>query len=463
MPGGLEDLGDFTSEDIREAVKSFGRLPANPFLLSPHTLKRLQQLTLWVKDAIRLDEPVSFENGITQAQFVAAIDAAQGRERIRKERQKSAESLASVRIEPPLTTSSGWEAWSESVQATLTLVYGAKGVPLAYVTRKDNAVLPATATWEERAIATAPHTGLEYEADRMTVHLFYLNNISEESDAYTYVQPLLRYHDGRRDNNALHNRYENEATVQTRVNEANRIWDNLTYKNERAMSFEEFQTKFQKALQHFVKAGRAKHDGDIVDWIWNHIQNAELISTIKALKAAQGLTPRTPNDILQEIAKEVPNLSKSTFAPRNASAMEISELKTDVGDTDFTFEGDTPVSGAFTPDGKLFCGGYSHAHWFHPNMESHRSEIMEMRDAHPQLRPSARGRGKGGRDDKDLPRRRGNRNKKHQLKIQELKAQYEVLERKLAEVKQVDDDKPESKGSNAGKAFGGRSSMKKPE
>lgn len=240
MPGGLEDLGDFTSEDIREAVKSFGRMPVNPFLLSPHTLKRLTQLTLWVKDAVRLDEPVSFENGTTQAQFVAAIDAAQGRERIRKERQKSAESLASVRIEPPLTTSSGWEAWSESVQATLTLVYGAKGVPLAYVTRRDNAVLPATATWEERAIATAPHTGLEYEADRMTVHLFYLNNISEESDAYTYVQPLLRHHDGRRDNTALYDRYENEATVQTRVNEANRIWDNLTYKNERAMSFEEF-------------------------------------------------------------------------------------------------------------------------------------------------------------------------------------------------------------------------------
>ena len=66
MPGGLGDLGDFSSEDIREAVKSFGRQPANPFLLSPHTLKRLTQLTLWVKDAQRLNEPVKFKNGTTQ-------------------------------------------------------------------------------------------------------------------------------------------------------------------------------------------------------------------------------------------------------------------------------------------------------------------------------------------------------------------------------------------------------------
>ena len=130
VPGGLGDLGDFSSKDIREVVKSFGRQPANPFLLSPHTLKRLTQLTLWVKDAQRLNEHVEFENGTTQVQFVDTIDAAQGLERIRKERQKSAESLASVRIEPALTTSAGWKSWSESVKATLTLVFGSKGVPL---------------------------------------------------------------------------------------------------------------------------------------------------------------------------------------------------------------------------------------------------------------------------------------------------------------------------------------------
>jgi hypothetical protein len=469
MPGGLDDLGDFTTEEIREAVKSFARLPANPFLLSPHTLKRLTQLTLWVKDAQRLDEPVSFPNATTQAQFTAEIDAAQGRERIRKERQKTAESLASVRIVPPLTTSAGWESWSVSVTATLTLVYGSKGVPLAYVTRPDNIILDGSETWEQRAIATAPHTGLEYQADKMTVHLFYLNNISEESDAYTYVQPLLRHNDGRRDDIALQERYENAATVQTRVNEANRVWDMLTYKNERAMSFEEFQKKFQKALQHFAKAGRPKHDADIVDWIWNHIQNADLSGTVRALKASQGLNPRTPSQILQEIAKEVPNLSKATISPRSVSQlgttfneMELSELKTD-NNEEYTFDGATPQTGAFTPDGKLFCGGYSHSQWFSSEMDPHRASIMELRDQNPELRPSARRRGGGGGKDKDKPSpRKRNQGQKHRLKIKELKAQYSELERKLAEVKA--DGDTEAKGSNAGNAFGGRASMaKKPD
>jgi hypothetical protein len=101
----------------------------------------------------------------------------------------------------------------------------------------------------------------------MTVHLFILNKVSEESDAYTHIQPLLRHNDGRHDVLALCACYENEAAVQTRVNLANQTWDLLVYKNERAMNFEAFCKKFQRALQHFERAGRPKHPGDVIDWI----------------------------------------------------------------------------------------------------------------------------------------------------------------------------------------------------
>jgi hypothetical protein len=453
MPGGLSDLGDFSTEDIKEAVKSFARLPNNPFILSPHTLKRLVQLALWVKDAQRLAEVVEFPNATTLAIFVAAIDAAQGRDKIRKERQKSAESLASVRIDPPLKSSAGWEAWIISVTTTLTLAYGSKGIPLAYVIRKNNIDLVDGVSWEELAIATAPHTGLEYEADRLKVHLFLLNNISEESDAYTYVQPLLRHNDGRRDILALEDRYENDATIQTRVNEANRIWDMLTYKNERAMSFEEFQKKFQRALQHFAKAGRPKHEGDVVDWIWTHIQNSELAGTVRALKVSQTFHHRTPTQILQEIAKEVPNISRAVFTPRGVSELEISELKAD-DDGTFTFDGNTPQTGALTPDGKIFCGGYSHKQWFSTQMDAYRHQIMEHREQHPTLRPSGRRGGGGG---KGGPPQRRNQNQKHQMKVKELKVQKEQLEIQLAALKKNNE---EEKDSNAGTAFGGRSSMR---
>jgi hypothetical protein len=137
---------------------------------------------------------------------------------------------------------------------------------------------------------------------------------------------------------------------------ANKTWDLLVCKNEPAMTFEAFCKKFQRALQHFDGAARPKHPGDVIDWIWGHVQNLELTQTVAALKASQGTSQRTPTQILQEIAKEIPNLSKSF---QRVSKLEVSELKTDGRDTGhdtFTFDGDTPISGAHNSDGKLFCG-----------------------------------------------------------------------------------------------------------
>ena len=58
---------------------------------------------------------------------------------------------------------------------------------------------------------------------------------------------------------------------------------------------------------------------------------------------------KTSRQILQEIAKEIPNIAKgSNFQPR------ISEVQ-QTGD--FTFDGNTPSKGVHTPDGKLFCVG----------------------------------------------------------------------------------------------------------
>jgi hypothetical protein len=284
MPGGLIELADFTPEEVKDAAKSFARQPIAPFVVSPHTMKRLAQ---------------------------------QG-DKIRKERQKSAEGLASVRINPPLKSSAGWEAWMVSVETALNLACGSKGVSLSYVIRAQEA--PdlngfGQLTWEESAIIGTPLLGLDYHADRMTVHLFILNNIGEDSDACTCIQPILGRNDGRRDIIALQERYDNDATIQTRVNKANKTWDMLVCKNERAMSFGEFCKKFQKALQHFERANCAKHNGNVIDWMWNHAKNSELGQIVAALKASQGIHARTPNQILQEIAKEIPNLNKGTLAP----------------------------------------------------------------------------------------------------------------------------------------------------
>jgi hypothetical protein len=88
MPGGLDDLDQYSQEEIREAIKGFKTLPtvADRFSLSALTTKRVVQLTLWVKARrVRLDQPVEFENGTTQAIVTAEIEQAQQREQIRQD------------------------------------------------------------------------------------------------------------------------------------------------------------------------------------------------------------------------------------------------------------------------------------------------------------------------------------------------------------------------------------------
>jgi hypothetical protein len=242
-PGGLEELADYTSDEIREAIKGFKTLPnqADRFNLTALATKRITQLALWVQDRVRLAQAVSFPDGTLLDAFINAIAQSQQRQDIRKARKKAAESLATLKIDPILKSSAGWEVWLDAIRAALTVAYGEKGVPLLYVIREDDAsTYPVGTTWEELAIAATPLNGLKYDADRQTVHLFILNNVAEDSDAYAYIYPLIGRNNGRLDMVALSDRYENDATIQARVNLANKTWDLLVYKNERAMSFEKF-------------------------------------------------------------------------------------------------------------------------------------------------------------------------------------------------------------------------------
>ena len=98
MPGGLDDLEQYSQEEIREAIKGFKTLPTveDRFSLSALTTKRLVQLSLWVKDQVRLGQPVEFENRTTQAVYTAEIEQAQQREQIRQDRKKTADGMSTL-------------------------------------------------------------------------------------------------------------------------------------------------------------------------------------------------------------------------------------------------------------------------------------------------------------------------------------------------------------------------------
>ena len=51
------------------------------------------------------------------------------------------------------------------------------------------------------------------------------------------------------------------------VNEAKRTIETLIYRNERALKFEKFVSKFTKSVDELEKRGRGMHNADIVEVI----------------------------------------------------------------------------------------------------------------------------------------------------------------------------------------------------
>ena len=78
-------------------------------------------MALWVREKIREGQETTFPDGTTQAQFVNAIEEAHQRDKIRQERKKNAEGLSTLKIDPALKSSAGWDGWTDAIKAALSI------------------------------------------------------------------------------------------------------------------------------------------------------------------------------------------------------------------------------------------------------------------------------------------------------------------------------------------------------
>jgi hypothetical protein len=108
MPGGLDDLDQHSQEEIRDAIKGLKTMPRAVDRFSPSALtpKRIVQLSLWVKDRVRLNQPVEFEDATTQVMFTAETEQAQQREEIRRDRKKKSRGITMCQKIPTHTPAS---------------------------------------------------------------------------------------------------------------------------------------------------------------------------------------------------------------------------------------------------------------------------------------------------------------------------------------------------------------------
>ena len=148
----------------------------------------------------------------------------------------------------------------------------------------------------------APHKGNSYLQDKLTVHNIILRNIADGSDAFTYVKLYIKKDDRRLDIQDLRGRYENAAMHEQYINEVKKTLETLTYRNERALKFENFVAKFVKVVDELDKRNQGLTNADVVDMIWKKVSNPDLNQYVVALKVKFQREPRNYQEVFQDIA-----------------------------------------------------------------------------------------------------------------------------------------------------------------
>ena len=449
LSDGLQGIEHMSDEEVKDACASYAKRNdgAFPIMLTPVQKQRIKSLVLWVKDRVRANLPVSFPNGTTRDIFIQLLKDALTRDRQRREQKKTGESYLDQTFNNRLKSQSQWDKFNEELESTLEMIIGVRGVPLSYVIRRIEAQnFDATIPYEEAIIQAVSLDGNEFKQDARTVHKIILQNVHEDSDAYTYIKPLLRHRDGRRDMLALRERYSSDATRQGIINSAKATLDKLLYKNERSFPFEKFSAKLQKAYDELADNGRPVNNGDIVDALWNRIECAHLQIYIGSLKVDYQRNHRDYKLILQDIASEVATRRSVRFASgtgRNISAV-------------YTNEGSCPTNGVHTADGSVFIGKYPFKKWNSDAVRPFRDEIVQARGT-----DNNGGNGIKSRQNKrlnDAVQRNASKLKKLKVQIASARAKLESATSSQANDGSDDDDK--SDFANAGDAFGGKNSKK---
>ena len=231
------------------------------------------------------------------------------------------------------------------------------------------------------------------------------------------------------------------------------------------MSFEKFSGLLKKSIDTLTECGRAPHNGDIVDALWSKIQNAELIPYISALKVQYQMNGRTFQELLQDIASQVPNLTQASKNFRNVSELGTQNENSRNGNMDLskvTQTGDCPDDGVYTSKGKLFVGTYSGRKWTSPSVKPHHDKIRKARDKLKATKRNGKGNSRNAKWKQDLINKNSRLVSKMQNQIQELQNQVQGSNGNNLQQEASNPNNSNEGGNNtndnAGSSFGGRSS-----
>jgi hypothetical protein len=258
------DIANLEAKDIETLAAGFAaRTTANGKLIfGMRRTTHLKSVVHWVQDFIRVSRQADVDgigDMVDEATFIAALDVARERAKMRKHKLDESESLSKAADPGKLKKQKDWLAWERGLQNYLSTIPGQSGIPLSYVIREDDAPNyenEGDDDFEQLSIEAAPLTGMTFQADARKVHQIITGFVQGEL-AETWVKAVARRRNGRTDYKALTSHYGGEGNKTVRIKEAEALRKTLTYRNERAMSFEKFLTSMNLMFVVYDDHGEA--------------------------------------------------------------------------------------------------------------------------------------------------------------------------------------------------------------
>jgi hypothetical protein len=287
--GSFDDLRATSTGDLEAMAKDLtGRTAAlGRIIVGIRRTRLLKGLTHWIKDFYRESATPDIE-GMDENSFKAALNVALRRDEIRANLRKQVKTAADAASPGPLESERKWKAWEEKFTNYCRAHIGANGVPLSYVIRENDApdVDGNYTDYISKTIACAPLSGEYYESDRLAVFNMIVSLTTGEPSG-DWIKNTLRHSDGRRSMKALRDHFAGEGNASRNKAEADRLYQDLHYKSERAMPFETFLTNCQKMFNIFEKEGEPMPEAARVRFLFKKVQHKDMQLSIESLQAQQ--------------------------------------------------------------------------------------------------------------------------------------------------------------------------------
>jgi hypothetical protein len=438
-----EDLEEFLQITIKE-LETMGKelstrsVASRKLTIGLPRMRKLKATIHWAQDRLRIDMPVTIATSINtpeaKATFLAEIADSADRHKIRDNSRDSLETRAKNASPGKLKDESKWDQWEGALIIMLGILQGVNNVPLSYVIREeeheDGMVYE---TFIDQCIARASLTGPHFDADSRQVHQL-LQSLTNGENASFWLKDLTKKHNGRKDMAALRSHYRGAGNQSRRINAAQKLFNSLHYKNERALKFSQFISQVKNMFNIYEEVQEPYTEAGKLRFLFEKSGSSFLQPTIEVMKAQLGQDDSCWTFVAacDHLASQVPadGGPKVTF--------QTSAIGSQPGDT----------KSRIMRNGKIHTGSYSPEDWYEVLTYEERNQVNAARAK------EVKGGKKPYKSRRDATSSRKIKSLQKQVKKRDKR--ISSMQRAPAEEEETSDSESSAELTNAGTKFGGR-------